>query len=119
MTTMFSFTKCDCFTVAQNRGALLWTMEENDESKQEDELRKLSGHSKLSKDTNSSVSRPICLDVVADNRHRSLAKLQCGHQFNLEQSMKDHHLGKQILLQLWLIYQHQRQLRCMNSPQNF
>ncbi|CAL0311214.1 unnamed protein product [Lupinus luteus] len=35
-------------------------------------------------DTDSSVSCSICLDVVADNRHRSFAKLQCGHQFHLD-----------------------------------
>ncbi|KAF1894046.1 hypothetical protein Lal_00003962 [Lupinus albus] len=35
-------------------------------------------------DTDSSVSCSICLDVVADNVHRSWAKLQCGHQFHLD-----------------------------------
>ncbi|KAJ0667122.1 putative transcription factor C2H2 family [Helianthus annuus] len=31
-----------------------------------------------------SVSCSICLEVVADNGDRSMAKLQCGHQFHLE-----------------------------------
>ncbi|KAF5454102.1 hypothetical protein F2P56_023790 [Juglans regia] len=31
-----------------------------------------------------SVSCSICLEIVADNRDRSWAKLQCGHQFHLD-----------------------------------
>ncbi|MFS7968928.1 putative transcription factor C2H2 family [Helianthus anomalus] len=30
-----------------------------------------------------SVSCSICLEVVADSGDRSMAKLQCGHQFHL------------------------------------
>lgn len=33
-----------------------------------------------------SVSCSICLEIVADNRDRSWAKLQCGHQFHLGES---------------------------------
>ena len=39
-----------------------------------------------------SVSCSICLEVVADNGDRSLAKLHCGHRF---------HLGEQIHQSKW------------------